>query len=149
MMYRSPVSDHRASWLCLCGERRMNRLHVDVMERRSGNVLGALVDEAELAEQTDEASVLELAHKFALQAVDGTARTPMSIRHIAARIDGRTTTHFWASSSSVRRRLPIMSNSCPMLCGFHQTPRAHRSAGCAGDLPCVVLVWRSRTGRRS
>ena len=112
MMYRSPVSDHRASWLCLSGERRMNRLHVDVMESRGGDVLGALVDEAELAEQTDEASVLELAHKLAFQAVDGTAGRSAPRSPVFQRKKGGST-YFWDSSSSVNRRLPIMSNSCP------------------------------------
>lgn len=41
---------------------------------RGEDALGALVDEAELAEQTDEARVLEFGHQLALKSVDGASK---------------------------------------------------------------------------
>ena len=71
-MYRSPVSDHRVSWLCL-GRVAVEGWVREGKERVGGkDVLWTLVDEAKLAEEADEAAVLELAHELVLKPVDTT-----------------------------------------------------------------------------
>ena len=75
------------------------------------DILRSLIDEAELAQEADKACILELSHKFTFQPVDSAAENTVSITNC---VFPGIRTHFCASSSSVRRRLPIMSKSCPM-----------------------------------
>ncbi len=80
-------------------------------EKCEGNSLGTLVDEAELAEQADETAVLELAHELVFETVDTAITLCASMGVLALRAFA---IHLCASSSSVSKRLPIMSNSWPM-----------------------------------
>lgn len=69
MMYRSPVSDQRAS------RANLNvRVRFALHELSQLCVLRAFVDKTKLAQQPDEACILELGHEFAFKMVYSTER---------------------------------------------------------------------------
>lgn len=75
-------------------------------------ILGPFIDEAKFAEEADETSVLEFTHELAFQSVD---RAEYPEKDQNASDISINKTHFCDSSISVRSRLPIMSNSCPIV----------------------------------